>query len=532
MGLISKNGFKLKRDLMVILTPLLFVVFTFLIELKKNLYETSLVEIITLFAILAGIVLICQGVFYYLTRDKNKASVIGVLFAFMLLSFGIFFPYHPVLKYFHNYSIYGMSLGSYKFILSCYWTIFLLMVHRIYYWNKPNFIALTITKIMLFLVLLNSILLMFPVYKNIKQNTFQSNELKQEMDVTLAYNYKPDIYYIMLDGYPRPDTLKAVFNYDNISFVKFLKGHNFEVLKKNCSNYHHTTASLASVFSMDYESKSITARPPVFTFLKRQGYHLINVVSNLEFTASWMFFDEYRGDLILKTFARQFLLRTTLAPLIGRMKFFQKAYIIKNQFRELEKISGKYSEPLFVFCHILLPHLPFAFDQNGDYPKEEDDVMLVNLYDQKKIDCYKIQISTLNELLKTAVSNILKNSTKPPIIIIQSDHGSFFIGRSIAYKAPQQDFSKLEIKERMSNFSAFYLPYKGNEKLYDTMTNVNTFRVLFNHYFGTTFQILEDKCYWGGGFNEIQENTGVYTVNEINNITYPSFEALKDFFVL
>ena len=52
------------------------------------------------------------------------------------------------------------------------------------------------------------------------------------------------------------------------------------------------------------------------------------------------------------------------------------------------------------------------------------------------------------------------------------------------------------LKERMGIFNAYYLPNGGNELLYDTITPVNTFRVIFNFYFGMDYSMLSDDVYY------------------------------------
>ena len=48
----------------------------------------------------------------------------------------------------------------------------------------------------------------------------------------------------------------------------------------------------------------------------------------------------------------------------------------------------------------------------------------------------------------------------------------------------------------MSIFSAYYLP--GIEENFpdDVFTSVNTFRIIFNSYFNTDYDLLENKIYW------------------------------------
>jgi hypothetical protein len=93
------------------------------------------------------------------------------------------------------------------------------------------------------------------------------------------------------------------------------------------------------------------------------------------------------------------------------------------------------------------------------------------------------------------VPKIIANSTVPPIIVIQGDHGPTVASRP---------------RSRMSNLNVYFLP--GAEKsLYPTITPVNTFRVIFNHYFGQDLQLLKDVSLYSDyedpfSFKEIPNN--------------------------
>jgi hypothetical protein len=51
------------------------------------------------------------------------------------------------------------------------------------------------------------------------------------------------------------------------------------------------------------------------------------------------------------------------------------------------------------------------------------------------------------------------------------------------------------IKKQFSNLSAYHLPNGGKDRLYNTITPVNSFRLIFDRYFGTALGTLEDKSY-------------------------------------
>ena len=48
----------------------------------------------------------------------------------------------------------------------------------------------------------------------------------------------------------------------------------------------------------------------------------------------------------------------------------------------------------------------------------------------------------------------------------------------------------------MKIFNAYYLPVDGNKLLYKSITPVNSFRLIFSHYFGADYPLLEDESYF------------------------------------
>ena len=59
----------------------------------------------------------------------------------------------------------------------------------------------------------------------------------------------PDIYLILLDGYPRADTLASQFHYDNNGFLSTMTSMGFDVAARSHSNYDATVLTLASMFN-------------------------------------------------------------------------------------------------------------------------------------------------------------------------------------------------------------------------------------------------------------------------------------------
>jgi len=116
---------------------------------------------------------------------------------------------------------------------------------------------------------------------------------------------------------------------------------------------------------------------------------------------------------------------------------------------------------------------------------------------------YLEQLIFTNSKLEEIIDSLLEKSPIPPIIILQADHGPgpYWYDSSKDSNMLYGEYSKDEFKERTRILNAYYFPAGGDQVLYDTISPVNTFRVLFNYYFHTDFKVLEDRNYWPVGAN-------------------------------
>ena len=95
---------------------------------------------------------------------------------------------------------------------------------------------------------------------------------------------------------------------------------------------------------------------------------------------------------------------------------------------------------------------------------------------------YPSNVEFINAHLLPVVERIIRESDTPPVIIIQGDHGPY--GNFIT---PQM---------RLSILNAYYISDEAKASLYSTITPVNSFRVIFNHYLDTDYPLLEDISYF------------------------------------
>jgi hypothetical protein len=141
---------------------------------------------------------------------------------------------------------------------------------------------------------------------------------------------------------------------------------------------------------------------------------------------------------------------------------------------QMEETVLDIPSPKFVFTHLVIPHHPFVFGANGE---ELNSVEAgVPDFDEYKAR-YPDQVTYINKRITAIVDQILQNSADPPVIVIQGDHGP----------AP---FDVIE--RRMQILNVYYFP-DNNGGLYPSISPVNTFRVIFNKYFGQNYPVLEDS---------------------------------------
>ena len=95
----------------------------------------------------------------------------------------------------------------------------------------------------------------------------------------------------------------------------------------------------------------------------------------------------------------------------------------------------------------------------------------------------------MNKKVEFVIEEILKNSSRPPIVIIFGDHGP----RS---RLNWESSKKTDVRESFSILNAYHLPGNGKELLYPEISPVNSFRVIFNHYFGANFDLLPDRSFY------------------------------------
>lgn len=128
--------------------------------------------------------------------------------------------------------------------------------------------------------------------------------------------------------------------------------------------------------------------------------------------------------------------------------------------------------PKFVFAHILAPHPPFIFGENGEAAKHGDcnglDGSLFKGTAEDYRNGYPKQMAYISKKIQEAVDEILAKSNPPPIIIIQGDHGSSML---LDWESPKNSC----LRERTSILNAYYIRKRTKyTRQLDTVARIST----------------------------------------------------------
>ncbi len=491
------------------LHPFLFAVFSVAAVFARNAGQLESAwrdAILPFVAVMAGTVLL-TAVAGVLLKNIRKAALAVSVFLFVFFSYGYIYDIigHSSVQRIPHKVFFALIIPALA--------IALLLILRT---KKPlHDVTMILNTITAALVLMSAVnIVMFSARSGVFFFNRTAGEASRAEEGRAGRGGLPDVYYVILDGYPRNDVIKSVFGYDNGAFTRALEKRGFFVAKKSTSNYSFTRFSLASSLNMTYldfleNNKSALKGPDVpvvlrmveknkaTDFLKSKGYKFVHFGSDFTLTARNRYADEESGCSRSSEFAGVFLRTTLLLPFYDDIIRENRRQIIMCSLEKLEKFSDR-GRPAFVFVHITALHPPYIF---GKYAREhKSGAGASEKWDGAdwNREGFIEQIEYLNGRTLKIVDALL--ATKPePVIILQGDHGSAGTFKSNAdYENPTDGM----LRERMSILNAYHLPEGGNKLLYDSISPVNSFRVIFNFCFGTHYSLLPDKSYFSNSLHE------------------------------
>ncbi len=494
-----------RHSLRAVSLPFLFAAYPILFLYKQNIGELSLRSLVLPLAVALALAAVLFLALALVMRNAQKAGLITTLFMFLFFTCG------------HAYmGLRSSAVGGSWLLIG--WSMILVAGAAAIMRTKRDLRGLTSVLFIIGVALVGFPLVSIGPYEISRGRSLPENiqGVATGEAIEAGRGQRPNIYYIVVDAYAGQDALKKFYGYDNSEFIDYLKRKGFYVAGGSRSNYPRTSLSLASSLNMAYlkdlipyidtdsrdtsAPKRLIRQSEVFRSLRRRGYRIVAVSSGWADTEidsadtyikpAWAL-DEFQNAVIGMTPIPLFL------DVMGSP--YQFAAHRKRLLFEFDQLSrlGSVKAPFLAFAHIELPHPPFVFGADGrelnpgpEFSDLDGDWLIRDgkLTREEYIRQYVGQLAYTNRKLKALIDSILPGSGARPVVILQSDHGP----RSrLSWESPE----KTDFSECMSILNAYHLP-DGTEALYEDISPVNTFRVIFNRYFGTDYKILEDRSYF------------------------------------
>ena len=493
---ISSGEKSLKKKLQTPLYPFLLAAYPVLALLSYNITQVkypAAVRPLLLACLAAGLLFLLFRLVY---RDAHRAAFIVAAWLLLFFSYGQI--YDTVFK--------KWKIPYFTTWMLAAWLLLTILVLVLAALRKLHFESLALTLNIVSLGLVIYVLVPVINWSLIKTAPApaKTGQAKQILQVP-AGETLPDIYYIMPEDYGRADQLQQWAQIDTSQFQQFLKDKGFYVATCSQSNYVTSELSLGSALDMDYlqnlgsgfkssnEDQSLIWNAIRYNTLeadlKKIGYKTVAFATGF----SWSELDNSDVYITpppywssLTSFENLLLQTTPIRHLedIGVLKLFNidgerfraRTLLVYDSVPRLASMPG----PKFIFMHIINPHPPFVFaadgskivpstfiDQNGDYTQDK--------YQQG----YRDQVSFDDQELEKTVSTLISKSTRPLVIVIQTDTGPWFTNGS----------------DQFTILNAYYMP-GHTAQLYPGISPVNTFRVILNAYFDANLPLLNDQSYY------------------------------------
>jgi hypothetical protein len=303
----------------------------------------------------------------------------------------------------------------------------------------------------------------------------------------------------VFDEFSGFEPMREYWHYNNVdNFVQYLKSKDFFVAEKSHSSTEHTLYELATRLNyQDYPCCTdlrtffeAIGDNQVMNYLKAKGYTTIAFEeldrvfpSDVPIRCDYLYENDPNSPSVSLPFIDDFGILVTDNTMLRGFSQFYKVSIedsyLKNHrnmiYFTADKVANlnEIPSPKFVYVHLLLPHVPFMFDGNGNVIEEQYRNNW-NYYLGNYIFTISIAEKMVNNLMSQA------DPKRPPIIILQSDHGA----RNQIIEHNENTLLKNFPEEfKTSIMFALNVPGYDTSALPQDIDPFNTFPIIFNYLF-------------------------------------------------
>ncbi|MBL7702030.1 MAG: hypothetical protein JNM14_07250 [Ferruginibacter sp.] len=323
---------------------------------------------------------------------------------------------------------------------------------------------------------------------------------------------KPNVYYLLFDGYPGYASLQSQFGYKNDSLYSFLQNKGFKVLPA-ISNYNFTIFSMSSIFNMKYVDNNYEhehqlrdqqdfrnrfieiKKAEVFSIYKKMGYRFQNLSIfdigkqgpvNPEISFLPVHTKVLTAKMLHKRLIRHIGWKFRGTILEGAFAFKEPIFQTDTTNRYIEttlkqSLTKKSDNPTFCYAHLVMPHSPYFRDSSGTPINKTGQLPWKNENDTR----YFLPYLKYTNSVITSITNEIVIKDPGAIIVIMSDHGF-----------RNYEYQKKYYAAAFDNLCAVRLPGNDTIPFGNSRSGVNFFRYLFNSRYGQQIPYIKDSTIW------------------------------------
>ncbi len=488
----------LYKSIKFITLPISIALYFPLLNYANN---AEIINISSLFPLLGPSILLAIGsylvVLFFVKKQSSKISLAAFVVLIFFNTYGIFFKL---------LNLKNIIEVRHFFFLPIFLLIGIFTIYQLFRLNEENAhnIWRILSIISIFLVLLN-VIRIIPI-----EITKFNRRKKLNRPVNIEENIKPvrpDIYYIIFDEFAGFEAMRDYWhNQDVDNFVTYLAEKGFYIAEESYSTNNSIGTLHQMATRLNYEHYLANSNKEVYfeaivnnqvmRFLKENGYQTITfdetsgqfgypargpIHADINYEDDPAI-DIYDKAIIFDAFGK---LVTDNSILSAISNFDKIAYAGLEQHKNMifftvNEIGNIESEvPIFVYAHLLFPHAPFMFDENGHYIEQEF---------HTNWDYYLGNYNFSMKILERVVENILANygPEDQPVIILQSDHGA---RNSLSGNPDDSNLENYPGIYKSLIINAIYLPFCDDAPVSQDMDPINTFPIVFNCLFDTQIQL-------------------------------------------
>lgn len=465
-----------------ILTVIFVAVFPAIFLYGNNANEANLADVLPAMGMFSAIALAMFVLSVLVTRNTNKSAIITVLFMLVFENFaaleGILLMINSNLRYWHTTAIMLFILLHIGYL-----------IHRF----LPDDLAASISPVLCLvfggLLLINGLTAIPGEINKWNARQLEAKTLQTEEPIidsqAAAKEDLPNIYLLIFDEFAGFHQMEKYYNDDNAVLKDYLEENHFTISYDSHNESIITTTIVTNLVNLDYvvsnetsEAEKTVAREngALFSTLSDMGYQIRTITTNGRYGQTYEMDDFHSGNVSVTATGDD--LNTILfknTPLYP--------WCVHTENNELKIAGFLESEdciptvPTFTLAHMLITHVPFYFDEDGNMNPSKD------WDDWRNNDIY-LGIHKYNSKIIMSIVNNLVSNDPDSLILIMSDHGAR------ASTDAEIFMEKFALEDINNIFNVFY--YKGMDLTeYRDLSSVNTLRMLLNISLGTDYELVE-----------------------------------------